>query len=118
MQRFGSLIGVKKEFEERYIILHKHIFPGVLDRIHKCNISNYSIFLKDGILFSHFEYIGSDFAADMEAMADETTEEWWKLTDPMQEPPEDRKEGEWWASIVLPVESLFFVQKFFLTQIT
>ena len=95
--RFGSLIGVKKEYEERYIILHKHTFPGVLDRIRKCNIRNYSIFLKDGLLFSHFEYIGSDFDSDMANMADETTQEWWKLTDPMQEPLENRKEGEWWA---------------------
>ena len=101
IQRYGSIIGVKEEFEERYIILHKHTFPGVLDRIHKCNIRNYSIFLKDGILFSHFEYIGSDFKADMETMADETTKEWWKLTDPMQEPLENRKEGEWWASMDL-----------------
>lgn len=101
IQRFGSLIGVKKEFEERYIILHKHTFPGVLDRIHKCNIRNYSIFLNDGILFSHFEYIGSDFKADMETMADETTKEWWKLTDPMQEPLKNRKQDEWWASMDL-----------------
>jgi L-rhamnose mutarotase len=99
--RHGSLIGIKKEFEERYIILHKHTFPGVLDRIRNNNIRNYSIFLKDGRLFSHFEYIGSDFEADMAQMGDEVTEEWWKLTDPMQEPLENRKEGEWWASMDL-----------------
>jgi L-rhamnose mutarotase len=101
IQRYGSSIGVKKEFEERYIILHKHTFSGVLERIHKSNIRNYSIFLHDGILFSHFEYIGSDFKADMEAIADETTKEWWKLTDPMQEPLQNRKEGEWWSSMDL-----------------
>jgi L-rhamnose mutarotase len=101
IQRYGSSIGVKKEFEERYIILHKHTFPGVLDRIYKCNIRNYSIFLHEGILFSHFEYVGSDFKADMEAIADETTKEWWKLTDPMQEPLQNRKEGEWWSSMDL-----------------
>jgi L-rhamnose mutarotase len=99
--RHGSLIGLKKEFEERYIILHKHTFPGVLDRIRKCNIRNYSIFLKDGILFSHFEYVGSEFETDMAQMEDEVTKEWWKLTDPMQEPLENRKQGEWWASMDL-----------------
>jgi len=104
IQRFGSLIKVKKEYEERYIILHKHTFPGVLDRIHKCNIRNYSIFLLDGVLFSHFEYVGSDFEGDMAGMADEVTKEWWKLTDPMQEPFESRKEGEWWASMELLFE--------------
>jgi L-rhamnose mutarotase len=99
--RYGSLIKVKPEYEERYIILHKHTFPGVLDRLNKSNITNYSIFLLDGVLFSHFEYVGSDFDGDMARMGDEVTKEWWKLTDPMQEPFESRKEGEWWASAAL-----------------
>jgi len=99
--RNGSIIRLKPEYEERYIILHKHTFPGVLNRIRKCNIRNYSIFLKDGLLFSHFEYVGSDFDADMAANADDTTKDWWRLTDPMQEPLENRKEGEWWASMDL-----------------
>jgi len=97
----GSLIGLKPEYEERYIILHKNAFPGVLDRIRKSNIRNYSIFLLDGILFSHFEYIGNDFVADMKAIADPVTKDWWKLTDPMQEPLPVRKEGEWWAEMDL-----------------
>ena len=98
-KRVGSLIKVKPEFEERYIILHKHTFPGVLDRIRKSNIRNYSIFLLDGILFSNYEYVGNDFDVDMKAIADPTTKEWWKLTDPMQEPLLTRKEGEWWAEM-------------------
>jgi L-rhamnose mutarotase len=98
--RFGSLIGLKPEFEERYIILHKHTFPGVLDRIHRSNIRNYSIFLKDGLLFSYFEYIGNDYEEDMARIGqDVVTQDWWKLTDPMQEPLETRKEGEWWTSM-------------------
>ncbi len=101
IQRYASLIGLKKEYEERYIILHKHVFPGVLDRIRKCNIHNYSIFLHNGILFAYYEYTGSDYQADMAAMADEITREWWKLTDPMQVPLDNRKEGEWWASMEL-----------------
>jgi L-rhamnose mutarotase len=104
MQRYGSVIGLKPEYEERYIILHRHAFPGVLERIRQCNIRNYSIFLKDSILFSHFEYVGSDFDADMAAMADDVTKDWWKLTDPMQKPLEGRKEGEWWASAELVFE--------------
>ncbi len=36
----------------------------------------------------------------MERIAqDETTRDWWKLTDPMQNPLESRKKGEWWASM-------------------
>ena len=51
-KRVGSLIKVHPEFEERYIILHKHTFPGVLESIKRSNIRNYSIFLLDGVLFS------------------------------------------------------------------
>ncbi len=98
--RIGSLIILKPEWEERYIILHKHTFPGVLERIRKSNIRNYSIFLQDGMLFSYMEYAGNDYDGDMaEIGRDEVTQEWWKLTDPMQEPLKTRKEGEWWASI-------------------
>ncbi|MFC1538365.1 L-rhamnose mutarotase [Candidatus Latescibacterota bacterium] len=104
MIRYGSLIKVRPEYEERYIILHKHAFPEVLKQIRKSNIRNYSIFLRDfpegKMLFSFFEYVGKDFKADMDSMAaDPVTKEWWKLTDPMQEPLESRKDGEWWATI-------------------
>jgi L-rhamnose mutarotase len=105
-KRIGSLIRVRPEFEERYIILHKHTFPGVLAQIHRANIRNYSIFLRDGMLFSYFEYVGNDFTHDMAGIGeDQTTREWWKLTDPMQEPLETRKEGEWWATL----EEIFYV---------
>jgi L-rhamnose mutarotase len=106
-KRIGSLIRVRPEFEERYIILHKHTFPGVLAQIHRAHIRNYSIFFKAGILFSYYEYVGNDFTQDMAGIGeDQTTREWWKLTDPMQEPLETRKEGEWWATM----EELFFVE--------
>lgn len=97
---FGSLIKLKPEYEEKYIILHKHTFPGVLERIYRSNIRNYSIYLRDGILFSFYEYVGDDFIGDMAKIGrDEVTQDWWKLTDPMQEPLETRKEGERWASM-------------------
>ena len=96
--RIGSLIRLKPDYEERYIILHRHTFPGVLDRIRKSHIRNYSIFLWGGILFSYYEYVGSEFDQDMARIGeDPVTQDWWKLTDPMQEPLADRKDGEWWA---------------------
>jgi L-rhamnose mutarotase len=30
---------------------------------------------------------------------DKTTQEWWALMMPMQQPLPDRKEGEWWKEI-------------------
>lgn len=57
-------------------------------------------FHRDGLLFSYFEYGGDDFAADMRKMAaDPKAREWWKLTNPCQEPLSDRGPGEWWAKM-------------------
>ena len=100
MERYGSVIKLRPEKEAEYRELHANVWPRVLDMIRVCNIRNYSIYFKDGLLFSYFEYIGDDFEADMEKMAvDPNTQAWWKLTDPCQEPFDTRKEGEWWASM-------------------
>jgi L-rhamnose mutarotase len=98
MQRYGMLIKVRPEKLDEYKELHANPWPGVLKTIHDCNIRNYSIYLKDGFLFGYYEYIGEDYAADMaKVAADPVTQEWWKHTDPCQEPLSTRKEGEWWA---------------------
>lgn len=100
MKRYGSVIKVKPEKLEEYKKLHASPWEGVCRMIHECNISNYSIYFRDGYLFSYFEYTGKDFESDMAKMAsDSITQEWWKLTDPCQEPLETRTEGEWWASM-------------------
>ena len=100
MKRYGMVIGLKPEAEQKYREYHAAVWPDVLAMIHKCNIRNYSIYLKDGMLFSYFEYHGDDFAADMGKMAaDKTTQEWWAVMMPMQAPLETRKEGEWWADM-------------------
>lgn len=100
MQRYGSVIKLKPEKLEDYKKLHASVWPTILKMINECNIINYSIFHKDGVLFSYFEYVGEDFDADMKKMADDPdTQSWWKLTDLCQEPFESRKEGEWWASM-------------------
>lgn len=40
-------------------------------------------FAEVGCLFSHFVYVGSDWDADMAAIAaDEKTREWWAVCDP------------------------------------
>lgn len=98
----GSLNRVRPEFEERYIILHKHTFPEVLRRIRKSNMRYYSIFLREGLLFSYLEYVGREYENDMKAVGDDVdTQEWWKLTDPMQDPLPGRPKTEWWANMDL-----------------
>ena len=80
--------------------MHKNIWPGVAKTITECNIKNYSIFYKDGYLFSYFEYTGKDYDSDMKKMADDpVTQKWWDICKPMQEPLQTRKEGEWWAEM-------------------
>ena len=95
----GSLIKLKPEFEIEYIEIHQKVFPAVLERINKSNIRNYSIFLSDSILFSYYDYIGNNYINDMNSIADKATKEWWKITDPMQQPFDSRKEGEWWTAM-------------------
>jgi len=98
LKRYGSVIGVKAEKLEEYKRLHADIWPDVLDMIKKCNISNYSIYYLDGLLFSYFEYDGNDYEADMAKMAaDPRTQEWWAVCKPCQQPLDNRKAGEWWA---------------------
>lgn len=76
MERHGSVIKVKPEHFEEYKRLHADVWPDVLKMITECNIRNYSIYHKDGYMFSYFEYVGDDFKADMAKMAaDQKTQE-------------------------------------------
>ncbi|MHC4501324.1 MAG: L-rhamnose mutarotase [Planctomycetota bacterium] len=100
MKRYGMVINVKPEKFDEYKRLHADVWPAVLDMIKQCNIRNYSIYHKDGFLFSYFEYEGTNFDADMAKMAaDPTTQEWWDLCKPCQTPLETRGPGEWWADM-------------------
>jgi L-rhamnose mutarotase len=100
MKRYGSLIKIKPKKLEEYKKIHADIWPDVARMITKCNIKNYSIYHKDGFLFSYFEYIGEDFKSDMAKMAAyPITQKWWDICMPMQEPLETRKEVEWWAEM-------------------
>jgi L-rhamnose mutarotase len=100
MKRYGSVIRVRPEKIGEYERYHAAVWPEVLATIRRCNIRNYSIFLKDDLLFGYFEYYGTDYAADLAKMAaDPKTQEWWALMGPMQQPLETRAEGEWWAEM-------------------
>lgn len=100
MKRYGQLIGLKPEKYGEYTKYHAHVWPEILNKIRECNIRNYSIFHKDGQLFSYFEYTGTDFEKDMAKMAaDPKTQEWWAIMKPMQSPIENRAQGEWWADM-------------------
>jgi len=103
VMRVGRAIGIDKKNIEEYKRLHADTWEGVLKMINKANIRNYSIYLgeveKDKYyLFSYFDYIGDNYEEDMKKVAaDEETQKWLKLTDPLQKPLPTRGEGEWWA---------------------
>ena len=100
MKRYGQLVKLKPEKYEEYKKLHADAWPDVLAMVKACNIQNYSIFHKDGLLFGYFEYVGTDFDADMAKMAaDPTTQKWWDLCKPCHQPLETRAQGEWWATM-------------------
>lgn len=105
MKRYGSVLALHPEKVEEYKKLHAAAWPDVLRMIRACNIRNYSIYLRvldDGqpYLFSYFEYVGTDFEADMAKMAaDETTQRWWTFCKPCQKPLKNRAADEWWAGM-------------------
>jgi L-rhamnose mutarotase len=106
MQRVAQVIRVRPERIEEYKRLHADVWPQVLDRIRRSNISNYSIHLHGDLLFSYFEYHGDDLDADLAAMADdEATQQWWEVTGPCQQPMPDAAPGQWWV----PMEQVFLM---------
>ena len=68
MKRYGSLIGLRPEALDEYGRYHAAVRPEVLAMIRKCNIRNFSIFLKNGLRFSYFQYHGTNYDAEMAQM--------------------------------------------------
>lgn len=96
--RHAHVVALRPEKEQEYRRLHEAVWPDVLAQIRASNLRNYSIFLRDGLLFSYYEHVGTDLAADLAAMAaDPRTQEWWQLTDPCQQPVPTAAPGELWA---------------------
>jgi L-rhamnose mutarotase len=95
-ERYGKVIKVKPEKLEYYKMLHAKPWPEVLEALHECNLRDFSIYYKDGFLFSYYEYIGDDYDKDMKILS-EKTKKWLEETDPCQEPVESAKPGEWWS---------------------
>ena len=102
MQRMGMVIGIRPEHIDEYKVLHAAVWPGVLAKIADCNIRNYSIFLREpeNLLFGYWEYAGSNFEADMAALAQlPVSKRWLALTDPCQQRLPSAADGEWWSAM-------------------
>ena len=74
--RVASVIRLRPEHAEEHRELHRAVWPEVLAALTLtgAHVRNFSIFHRDGLLFSYLEYTGDDYAADMAAIAaDEVT---------------------------------------------
>ena len=99
MKRVASVIRLRPEKAEEYRALHAAVWPAVQERIRASNITNYSIFLRDGLLFAYFEYVGEDLDRDLAVLdADPETQRWLALTDPCQQDP-DGEDGRPWRAL-------------------
>lgn len=128
-RRFGGAIQLKPDKFARYTELHDKVWEGVLERMYKSNMRNFTIYYhaETSTLFHHFEWVGhwyrgdsnastpeqerEWFDADMQAVAaDPVVKEWWIQCEPCQEPfsqwiagsppPSEGGQGDWWAPLV------------------
>ena len=100
VKRIGQVIGIKPEDIEEYEKLHANAWPSIIKIIKQANISNYSIFRYQNLLFAYLEYTGADYKADMAKLAAEPEmQKWWKITDQMQWQVLEAKDNEWWYEI-------------------
>jgi L-rhamnose mutarotase len=103
LKRYASVIRLRPEHEAEYRRLHAEAWPEIYDNICAAGIRNYSIFYRDGLLFSYFEYDG-DYDADQARMEpNDVARRWWALTEPCVEPVETAAPGQLWA----PAEEVF-----------
>jgi len=88
-----------------------------LDKILECNIRNYSIYFKDDLLFSYFEYHGCDLKSDWKKMDSHAkTQEWWAVMQPMQEPlPRGKRVsgGQRWRKFFISIKALLNPKTYF-----
>ncbi|EED22245.1 DUF718 domain protein [Talaromyces stipitatus ATCC 10500] len=114
-RRIGQWIYLRAECIDEYKECHVKVWPAVLEQIKDSNIKDYSIYLSltpRPMLFASFKYVGNAFDKDMERMAaNPTVQEWWQMTDRMQESPVEGAVGSasgpsWWGN----TEEVFYME--------
>jgi len=101
-QRMGMVISVRPEKLAEYKRLHAEPWPEMNQALSAANIRNYSIYLREPemLLFGYWEYVGSDYEADMRVLGEKAiTKQWLSLTDPCQAPLRSATPGEWWSML-------------------
>lgn len=99
-QRMGMVISVRPEKLAEYKALHAQPWPEMDQALRDAHIANYSTYLREpeNLLFGYWEYGGTDYAADMQALGEKAiTKRWLALTDPCQAALSTAAPGEWWS---------------------
>lgn len=100
VRRVASVLGLLPERSEEYLSYHQAVWPEVLAALRAANVTNYSIYRHGDLLFSYFEYRGTDYEADMARIAeDPATQRWWALMMPMQQSLRTGPDEPWWTDI-------------------
>ena len=83
MKRFIMYSKLKPDKIEEYVRLHREPWKEILELISECNITNYSISIRNDELYTYYEYVGTDYEADMEKMnSSSIMQKWWTHTKP------------------------------------
>lgn len=100
VRRVGQVIELRDEAADDYVELHRAVPRGVLDTLSRANVTNYTIFRHNGLLFGYFEYRGSDLESDMAMIADDpVTQRWWSVVMPMQRSMRTSPDSDWWVTM-------------------
>jgi L-rhamnose mutarotase len=100
IQRFGMIARLRPELREKYLSLHRDVWPQVEATITDCGIRNFTIYVTGDVIVGYFEYVGDDYEADQAKMAEDPfTQDWWALTGPCQLPFHERSELPNWEPL-------------------
>lgn len=100
MERHGRIIRLDESDLPAYRKYHKNVWPEHLEMLNECNIHNFSIYYKNNLLFSYFEYTGGDFEKDMKRLEDDpVTVKWMNIMKTMQKPIMNKRPGEFWSEM-------------------
>jgi len=82
-----------------------------MERMYKSNMRNFTVYFhaETNLMFSHWEYVGSHFEADMQKISeDPIVKLWWSYCEPCQDPlhwdgpppSQGGSNGNWWEPLV------------------
>ena len=101
MQRRALVIRLRPERREEYVAQHRAVWPEVAAALKAAGHHNYSLFLRDDLLFCYFEHDPqTDIDAQRLAMrALPALEPWLSLMNACQQPVASAGPNEWWAGM-------------------